>query len=164
MAWSQKPMVDVVNFFAYDEMICDDVFKEKGLEYISKTSVSLSGWQMVFNKIPKDNGGLEGLGLANIEPTADNSGMMHGEIYEMDEKYLPQIDKLYDHPVQYQRKILRFNRHDFIMMNGFTYVAKLEQIQKGLKPSKAMMKRFRKTKKSFPMLYFARLMNTRTVD
>ena len=72
-------MVDVVNFFAYDEMICDDVFKEKGLEYFSKTSVSLSGWQLVFNKTPKDNKGLEGLGLANIEPTGDNSGMMHGE-------------------------------------------------------------------------------------
>jgi hypothetical protein len=28
-AWSPKHMVDVVNFFAYDQMISDEVFKEK---------------------------------------------------------------------------------------------------------------------------------------
>ena len=59
--------------------------KNVGLEYISKSSVSLSGWTRVFNKIPKDNDGQEGLGHANIEPTADTSGMMHGELYEIDE-------------------------------------------------------------------------------
>ena len=77
-AWSPKPMVDVVHFFAYDELINEEVFKERGLEYISKSSVSLSGWTRVFNKIPKDNDGQEGLGHANIEPTADTSGMMQG--------------------------------------------------------------------------------------
>ena len=50
-------MVDAVHFFAYDQLINEDVFKEHGLEYISKSSVSLSGWRRVFNKIPKDNEG-----------------------------------------------------------------------------------------------------------
>ena len=48
--------------------------------------MTLSAWRRVFNKIPIDNGGVEGLGLVNIEPTPDNSGMMHGELYVMDEK------------------------------------------------------------------------------
>ena len=157
-------MVDVVHFFAYDELINEEVFKERGLEYISKSSVSLSGWTRVFNKIPKDNGGQEGLGEANIEPTADTAGMMHGELYEMDEKFVPKLDEIFDHPNEYQRKIMRFNRHDFLMINGIVYVAKPDKIAKGLKPSKAMMKIYRKAKKLFPMLYFSRLMNTPTLD
>ena len=157
-------MVDAVNFFAYGELINEDYFKEKGLEYISKSSVTLSAWRRVFNKIPIDNGGLEKLGLVNIEPTPDNSGMMHGELYVMDEKFLPKLDELFGHPDEYQRKVMRFNRHDFILVNGLTYIARPDKIATGLKPSKATMKIFRKAKKFFPMLYFSRLMNTPTCD
>jgi gamma-glutamylcyclotransferase (GGCT)/AIG2-like uncharacterized protein YtfP len=157
-------MADVVNFFAYGKLINEDYFKEKGLEYISKSSVTLSAWRRVFNKIPIDNGGLEKLGLVNIEPTPDNSGMMHGELYVMDEKFLPKLDELFGHPDEYQRKVMRFNRHDFILVNGLTYIARPDKIATGLKPSKATMKIFRKAKKLFPMLYFSRLMNTPTCD
>ena len=157
-------MVDAVNFFAYGELINEDYFKEKGLEYVSKSSVTLSAWRRVFNKIPIDNGGLEKLGLVNIEPTPDNSGMMHGELYVMDEKFLPKLDELFGHPDEYQRKVMRFNRHDFILVNGLTYIARPDKIATGLKPSKATMKIFRKAKKFFPMLYFSRLMNTPTCD
>ena len=157
-------MADVVNFFAYGELINEDYFKEKGLEYISKSSVTLSAWRRVFNKIPIDTGGVEGLGLVNIEPTPDNAGMMHGELYVMDEKFLPKLDELFGHPDEYQRKVMRFNRHDFILVNGLTYIARPDKIATGLKPSKATMKIFRKAKKLFPMLYFSRLMNTPTCD
>jgi len=163
-AWSNKPMIDAVQFFAYDALVNEEVFKEQGLEYISKSSVSLSGWRRVFNKIPKDNGGQEGLGHANIEPTNDTSGMMHGELYEMEEKFVIKLDEIYGHPDEYQRKVMRFNRHDFLMINGFTYIAKPEKTAKGLKPNKAMMKVYRKSKKLFPMLYFSRLMGTPTID
>ena len=157
-------MADVVNFFAYGELINEDYFKEKGLEYISKSSVTLSAWRRVFNKIPIDNGGVEGLGLVNIEPTPDNAGMMHGELYVMDEKFVPKLDEIFGHPDEYQRKVMRFNRHDFILTNGLTYIARPDKIATGLKPSKATMKIFRKAKKFFPMLYFSRLMNTPTCD
>ncbi|MCS5621140.1 MAG: gamma-glutamylcyclotransferase [Nitrospinaceae bacterium] len=157
-------MADVVNFFAYGELINEDYFKEKGLEYISKSSVTLSAWRRVFNKIPIDNGGVEGLGLVNIEPTPDNAGMMHGELYVMDEKFVPKLDEIFGHPDEYQRKVMRFNRRDFILVNGLTYIARPDKIATGLKPSKATMKIFRKAKKLFPMLYFSRLMNTRTCD
>ena len=116
-------MADVVHFFAYNELINEDYFKEQGLEYLFKSSVTLSAWQLVFNKIPVDNAGVEGLGSANIEPTNDNAGMMHGELYAMDEKFLPKLDKIFGHPEEYQRKVMRFNRHDFTMINGLTYIA-----------------------------------------
>ena len=157
-------MADVVNFFAYGELINEDYFKEKGLEYISKSSVTLSAWRRFFNKIPIDNGGVEGLGLVNIEPTPDNAGMMHGELYVMDEKFVPKLDEIFGHPDEYQRKVMRFNRHDFILINGLTYIARPDKIATGLKPSKATMKIFRKAKMFFPMLYFSRLMNTPTCD
>ena len=157
-------MADVVNFFAYGEFINEDYFKEKGLEYISKSSVTLSAWRLAFNKVPIDNGGMEGLGDVNIEPTPDNAGMMHGELYAMDEKFVPKLDEIFDHPNEYQRKVLRFNRHDFTLINGLTYIARPDKIQRGLKPDKATLKIFRKAKKLFPMLYFSRLMNTPTCD
>jgi hypothetical protein len=126
--------------------------------------VTLSAWQRVFNKIPIDNGGVEGLGLVNIEPTPDNAGMMHGELYVMDEKFVRILDDIFGQPVEYHRKVMRFNRHDFILINGLTYIARPDKIATGLKPSKATMKIFRKAKKLFPMLYFSRLMNTPTCD
>ena len=119
-------MVDAVNFFAYGELINLDYFKEKGLEYVSKSSVTLSAWRRVFNKIPIDNGGLEKLGLVNIEPTPDNSGMMHGELYVMDEKFLPKLDELFGHPDEYQRKVMRFNRHDFILVRSEEHTSELQ--------------------------------------
>jgi hypothetical protein len=157
-------MTDVVNFFAYGEFVNEDYFKEKGLEYISKSSVTLSAWQLVFNKIPIDNGGQEKLGLSNIEPTNDSSGMMHGELYAMDEKFVSKLDEIFGHPDEYHRKVLRFNRHDFTLINGLTYIAKPDKIKTGLKPDKATLKIFKKAKKLFPMLYFSRLMNTPTCD
>lgn len=157
-------MADVINFFAYNELINEDYFKEQGFEYISKSSVTLSAWQLVFNKVPIDNGGQEKLGLPNIEPTIDNAGMMHGELYAMDEKFLPALDKIFSCPDEYQRKVLRFHRHDFTMINGLTYVARPDKVATGLKPSKAIMKILRKTKKLFPMLYFSRMMNKPTCD
>ena len=157
-------MADVVHFFAYNELINEDYFKEKGLVYLSKSSVTLSAWQRVFNKIPVDNAGVEGLGSAKIELNNYYAGMMHGELYAMDEKLLPQLDKLFGHPDEYQRKVMRFNRHDFTMINGLTYIARPDKIKRGLKPDKATLKIFRKAKKLFPMLYFSRLMNTPTCD
>ena len=157
-------MADVVNFFAYGELINEDFFKEQGLEYITKTSVTLSAWRLVFNKIPIDNGGIENLGLANIEPTNDNAGMMHGELYAMDEKLIPKLDEFFGHPNEYQRKVLRFNRHDFILISGLTYIARPDKIGTKLKPNKAALKILKKAKKLFPMLYFSRLMNTPTCD
>jgi hypothetical protein len=157
-------MTDVVNFFAYGEFVNEEYFKEKGLEYVSKSSVTLSAWQLVFNKVPIDNGGQEKLGLSNIEPTNDSSGMMHGELYAMDEKFVPKLDEIFGHPNEYHRKVLRFNRHDFTLTNGLTYIAKPDKIGTGLKPDKATLKILKKAKKLFPMLYFSRLMNTPTCD
>ena len=63
-------MADIIHFFAYGKLIDEDYFKEQGLEYVSKSSVTLSGWELVFNKIPIDNEGLEGLGLPNAQDPA----------------------------------------------------------------------------------------------
>ena len=157
-------MADVVNFFAYGELINEDYFKEKGLEYISKSSVTLSAWRRVFNKIPIDNGGQEGLGLCNIEPTPSNAGMMDAMLYEMERKFLPRLDEIHRHPDEYVRKVMQLTRHDFTLVNGYVYMAHPDRTQPGLKPNKATMKIFRGCRKHMQMLYFARLMNTRTID
>ncbi len=157
-------MVDVVNFFAYDELMNEQHFKQRGLEYISKSSVTLSAWQVVFNKIPVEEDAPENLGLPNIEPTSGSSGMMFGVLYEMDSSFLPKLDEIHDAPKQYQRKVMRFTRHDFNLVNGLVYVARPENTKAGLKPSKATMKIIKGAKKAVPILYFSRLMNTRTCD
>lgn len=157
-------MSERIRFFAYNELMNDAYFKEKGLEYIEKITVTLSAQRLVFNKIPTEEDAQEGLGLTNIEPTPDNSGMMEGSFYEMDERFLPKLDELFGYPKEYSRKMTPLNRHDFIIVKALVYTAQPDRIATGLKPSKAMMKLFRGAKKEMSMLYFSRLMNTRTCD
>jgi Gamma-glutamyl cyclotransferase, AIG2-like len=157
-------MADIINFFAYGELMVEEYFREQGLDYVAKLAATLSAHRVVFNKVPSDENAPEGLGLTNIEPTPDNAGMAVGVMYEMDDKYLPRLDEIHQAPQEYQRKILRFNKHDFAMMNGFLYMARPEKIQFNLKPDKATMKTLRKAKTELPMLYFSRLMGNKTID
>jgi len=157
-------MPDLIHYFGYGEMINESYFKEHGFECVSKSNVTLSAWRIVFNKIPTDPSAPEGLGQINIEPTPTNTGMMEGVLYEMDESYLPKLDAYYHYPKEYTRKIMRINRHDFRTVNGIVYFAQPDRIKPGLKPDKATMKILRAARKNMTMLYFARLMNTRTLD
>jgi hypothetical protein len=157
-------MADIINFFAYAELMNEDYFRKQGLDYVDKLSVTLSAHRVVFNKIPNDENAPEGLGCSNIEPTPDNAGMAIGIMYEMEDTYLPRLDEIHQAPKEYQRKVMRFNKHDFAMTNGFLYIAHPEKIQYGLKPDKATMKILRQAKSSVPMLYFSRLMGNKTID
>ncbi|NIQ00359.1 MAG: gamma-glutamylcyclotransferase [Nitrospinaceae bacterium] len=157
-------MSDVVNFFAYNELMNEDHFREQGLEFRARSSVTLSAYRLVFNKIPRDNGGLEGLGLANIEPTPSNAGMMYGVLYEIDDSYLPRLDELFGYPKEYVRKVVEITRHDFNLAKAITYIARPEKTEKGLKPSKSMLKIFKGAKKNLNMLYFSKIMTTKTAD
>jgi hypothetical protein len=56
------------------------------------------------------------------------------------------------------------NRHDFTIVRGIVYIAQPEKVGKNLKPTKAVMKLYKKAKKEMSMLYFSRLMNSRTCD
>lgn len=157
-------MSDWINFFAYDDLMNPEIMKEHGLEYRALFSVTLSGFKVVFNKIPLDNGGQEGLGLPNITQTADNLGSLEGVMYEMKDDFLPKLDEIYHHPDEYKRQMFRFTRHDFTMANGFAYVARPEKTAPKLLPNKALMKRLKGAKKNLQTLYFYRLMSSPTLD
>jgi gamma-glutamylcyclotransferase (GGCT)/AIG2-like uncharacterized protein YtfP len=151
-------MPNLINWFAYDEMMNPEVIKQTGLEYEAAFSVSLSAHKLVFNKIPVDNGGKEKLGHANIMPTQDNLGMMEGVLYEMLEENVPKLDALYGHPDEYQRKIMRFTKHDFTFVDGIVYIAQKDRTQSGLLPSKDMIKVYKGCRKILTKLYLSRLM------
>ncbi|PIQ95775.1 MAG: gamma-glutamylcyclotransferase [Nitrospinae bacterium CG11_big_fil_rev_8_21_14_0_20_56_8] len=157
-------MPDLIHFFAYGKLVNDDYFKSKGFEYISKISVTLSAYRLVFNKIPTAPDAPEGLGWSNIEPTPNNAGMMEGILYEMDESFLPKLDEYYQYPKEYARKIMKVNRHDFILVNAIVYIAQTGRTKPGLRPDKATMKILKGLRKLHSMLYFSRLMNTPTLD
>ena len=118
-------MIEKISFFAYNELMNDAYFKEQGLEYIEKITVTLSAQRLVFNKIPSEEDAAEGLGLANIEPTPDNAGMMEGSFYEIDERLLPKLDELFGYPKEYTRKLMSLNRHDFTLVKGIVYTAQV---------------------------------------
>ncbi len=157
-------MPDYISWFAYDEMMNPQVMKEKELEYKDSFCVTLSAYSVKFNKIPLDNGGQEKLGLPNIVPTESNLGMMDGILYEMDAKFLPKLDEIYHAPDEYQRKKMRFTKHDFTFVNAYVFVAHKHRTQDGLMPSKETMKKLKACKRNLSMLYFCRLMNTPTVE
>ena len=157
-------MSEKISVFAYNELINEDYFKEKGFEYIDKVTVTLSAQRIVFNRLPLEGEGIEGQGLPNIEPTPDNAGMMEGMLYDMDDTFLPKLNEFHGYPKECNRKVMDLNAHDFHTVRGIVYFAQPDRIGDKLKPSKALMKLFRKSRKEMTMLYFARLMNTRTCD
>jgi len=157
-------MPNLINWFAYDEMMNPEVIKQSGLEYEAAFSVSLSAYKLVFNKIPLDNGGKENLGLANIEPIPGNLGMMEGVLYEMLEENLPKLDALYHHPEEYQRKKMRFTKHDFNFVNGVVYIAQKDRTKKGLLPSKDMLKAYKGCRKILTKLYLSKLLIRPAID
>ena len=157
-------MPEKISVFAYNELINEDYFKEKGFEYINKVTVTLSAQRIVFNRLPLEGEGIEGQGLPNIEPTPNNAGMMEGMLYDMYDTFLPKLDEFHGYPKECTRKVMDLNAHDFHTVRGIVYFAQPDRIGDKLKPSKALMKLFRKSRKEMTMLYFARLMNTRTCD
>lgn len=157
-------MSEKISVFAYNELINEDYFKEKGFEYIDKVTVTLSAQRMVFSRLPLKGEGIEGQGLPNIEPTPNNAGMMEGMLYDMYDTFLPKLDEFHGYPKECNRKVMDLNAHDFHTVRGIVYFAQPDRIGDKLKPSKALMKLFKKSRKEMTMLYFARLMNTRTCD
>ena len=157
-------MPNLINWFAYDEMMNPEVIKQTDLTYEAAFSVTLSAHKLVFNKIPVDNGGKENLGHANIEPTPGNLGMMEGVLYEMLEENLPILDALYGHPDEYQRKKMRFTKHDFAFVNGVVYFAQKNRTKSGLLPSKDMLKIFKGCRKILTKLYLSRLLIRPAID
>lgn len=157
-------MSEIISFFAYNELMNEPHFKEVGFEHVEKVTVTLSAQRLVFNRLPPEGTGTEGQGLPNIEPTPNNAGMMEGVLYEMQDTFLPKLDEFFGYPEECSRKLMDLNRHDFTQVRGIVYVAKPGKIGKNLKPTKAIMKLYRDAKKEMSMLYFARLMNTRTCD
>ncbi|OGW15331.1 MAG: hypothetical protein A3K09_05605 [Nitrospinae bacterium RIFCSPLOWO2_12_FULL_47_7] len=157
-------MANMINFFTYGELMNPKVMEEHGLQYNALFCVSLSAWRLVFNKIPFEENAPPELGLANIVPSQNGLGMMEGVLYEMDERYLPQLDELHRSPKEYQRKTMRFTKHDFTSISGFVYVAREGTTSDNLRPSKAILQKIRSAKKNMQMLYFSRLMNMPTYD
>ena len=157
-------MSEKISFFAYNELLNENHFKETGFEYIEKVTVTLSAQRLVFNRLPPGATDIEGHGLPNIEPTPDNAGMMEGILYEMQDTFLPKLDEFHGYPKECNRKLMDLVRHDFTTVRGIVYFAQPDRVGGKLRPNKAMMKLFRNSKKEFSMLYFARLMNSRTCD
>ncbi len=157
-------MPNLINWFAYDEMMNPEIIKEQGLEYSAAFSVTLSAYKLVFNKIPLDNGGRENLGRANITPTHDNLGMMEGVLYEMPEENLSKLDEMYHHPDEYMRKKMRFTTPDFTFVNGVVYIAQINRTKSGLMPSKDMLKIFKGCRKILTKLYLSRLLIRPALD
>jgi len=157
-------MSEKISVFAYNELINEDYFKEKGFEYIDKVTVTLSAQRIVFNRLALEGEGIEGQGLPNIEPTPNNAGMMEGMLYDMYDNFLPKLDEFHGYPKECNRKVMDLNAHDFHTVRGIVYFAQPDRIGDKLKPSKALMKLFKQSRKEMTMLYFARLMNTLTCD
>ena len=157
-------MSEKISVFTYNELLNEDYFKEMGFDYIEKVTVTLSAQRLVFNRLPPEGTGIEGQGLPNIEPTPNNAGMMEGVLYEMYDTFLSKLDEFHGYPTECNRKLMDLNRHDFNTVRGIIYIAQPDKIGEKLKPSKTLMKLYRKSRKEHTMLYFARLMNTRTCD
>ena len=157
-------MDDVINFFAYNELMDQRNMRERGLEFVSCSPVTLSAYKLVFNKIPLDNGGIDNLGLANLVPSPNNLGMVTGVLYEMRKDILPMLDEIHGYPHEYNRKIYKLFRHDFNPTKGYIYMALKGRTDDNLRPSKSMLKKYKGARKNLGLLNLSRIMTTPTVD
>lgn len=158
-------MANFIYFFAYDELIMPEAFEKAGLVANARFNVTLSSYKMVFHLIPDNPADFkEGEGRPTIIPTDSNIGMMEGILYEIDETLLPKIDEYYDHPNKYQRKKMRFTKHDFTFVNGYVYIAQIERTDSRLLPSQAQLDGYRPARKLMNRLYFSRLVTQATVE
>ena len=157
-------MGDLVNFFAYNELMDERNMREAGLDFIACSPVTLSAYKLVFNKIPLDNGGIENLGLANLIPTDNNLGMATGVLYEMSKDNLVKLDEIHGYPHEYNRKTHKLFRHDFNPTKGYVYMAQTGRTDDNLKPTKAMLKKYKGARKNLGLLNLSRIMITPTVD
>ena len=121
-------MSEKISVFAYNELINEDYFKEKGFEYIDRVTVTLSAQRIVFNRLPLEGEGIEGQGLPNIEPTPNNAGMMEGMLYDMSDTFLPKLDEFHGYPKECNRKVMDLNAHDFHTVRGIVYFAQPDRI------------------------------------
>ncbi|QPJ61118.1 MAG: gamma-glutamylcyclotransferase [Candidatus Nitronauta litoralis] len=158
-------MANFIYFFAYDELIMPEVFEKHGFVANARFNVTLSAYKMVFHKIPNNPEDFkEGEGRPTIIPTDSNIGMMEGILYEIDETLLPKLDEYYGHPNDYHRKKMRFTKHDFTFINGFVYMAQVENTDSRLLPSQAQLDAYRPARKTMTRLYFSRLVTQATVE
>ena len=157
-------MDDVINFFAYNELMDERNMHELGLEFIACSPVTLSAYKLVFNKIPLNNGGIENLGLANLVPTPNNLGMVTGVLYEMSKGMITKLDEIHGYPEEYIRKTHKMFRHDFNPTHGYVYMAEKGRTDDNLRPTKAMLKKYKGARKNLGLLNLSRIMAIPTVD
>ena len=147
-------MSEKISVFTYNELLNVDFFKEKGFEYLDKVTVTLSAQRIVFNRLPPEGTGIDGQGLPNIEPTPNNAGMMEGVLYDMHDTFLPKLDEFHGYPKECNRKLMDLNAHDFHTVRGIVYYAQPNRIAEKLKPSKELMKLYRKSRKEHSCLLY----------
>lgn len=122
--------MELVRYFAYGSNMNLERMRERGVNYISRKRGILRGWRLAFNKIAGNN---SNGGYANI--VKDESAMVEGVLYEIDERGIKNLDIYEGCPEHYDRQLLPIQTEEG-PVEAFVYIANPDKIKEGLKPKK----------------------------
>ena len=92
---------------------------------------------MEFNKVSSQN---PREGYANIVEDAES--VVEGILYEIKESDLRRLDKFEGYPSHYRRTMVYVKLDDGEKVEAITYIAQLEKVKSGLRPSKKYLSHF----------------------
>ncbi|HOJ85874.1 MAG TPA: gamma-glutamylcyclotransferase [Elusimicrobiales bacterium] len=147
-----------LNYFAYGSNMDAERMKKRNVKFLSRYRGILKGWRLEFNKVALKN---EKEGYANIVP--DENSYVEGCVYEIEDRYIEELDKHEAYPDHYERKyvIIETEKGE---IKAITYIANASKLKKGLMPSKEYLSYLLKGKDCLSDEYFEKLSLIKTLD
>lgn len=119
----------MIKYFAYGSNMDMSRLSNRGVNPETKHKGTLKNWKLKFNK--KASAG--DWGFANIEQSEGDS--VEGLVFSIKESDIKLLDKFEGAPKHYRREILEIET-DIESIKCITYIAQIEYLVEGLKPTK----------------------------
>jgi len=150
-----------MNYFAHGSNTDRKRMEKRGVTIFSMQKARLEGFKLVFNKI---SSGSSNQGYANI--VKDPDGAVEGILYEINDSDsdISKLDKYEGYPEHYRRIKVTVMLDNGQAVSAVTYVANLDKIRDGLKPSKEYLNHLLAAKDFFSPEYYEKLKATETID
>ncbi|WP_035588223.1 gamma-glutamylcyclotransferase family protein [Hippea jasoniae] len=147
-----------MKYFAYGSNMNPERMRDRGVLFKDRQYAVLKGWKLAFNKMASD----EGVGYANI--VKDESGVVEGIVYEIDQSGIDRLDQAEGCPTHYYRDIVVVKLDSGAEVEAVVYIANENKIDNNLKPTKAYLKHLLKGCDLLTKEYCEKLKKIETVD
>ncbi len=123
-------MSGLTHYFAYGSNMDEKQMEERGVAFVERVHATLEGYALCFNKLSTK---YHNTGVANV--VSDQHAKTEGVLYTLYEADLGALDRYEGYPTHYTREELMVTLDSGQRTSAMVYIAKLEKVVAGLKPS-----------------------------